>query len=43
MKGGLARIGLNGGKVDYSKTFMHNPHFVFKNEEEGLSAFERGQ
>lgn len=43
MKGGLGRIGLNKGPVDYSKTFMHNPHFVFRNEEEGPSAFERGE
>jgi hypothetical protein len=33
MKNGLGRIGLGKGPVDYSKTVMHNPHFVFKNDE----------
>lgn len=34
MKNGLGRIGLGRANIDYSKTVMHNPHFVFKNEEE---------
>ena len=41
MRHGLARHGLN--RTDYTKTCMHNPHMVFKADEEGPTAIERGQ
>jgi len=44
MKNGLGRIGLNRANIDYSKTVMHNPHFLFKSEEEQeVNALDRGE
>ena len=36
MRNGFGKGGLRG--VDYSKTCFHNPHVVFKAENEGVSA-----
>ena len=35
---GLGRHGLNK-PLDYSKTCFHNPHMVFRTQEEGPNAF----
>ena len=42
MRNGLGRCGFNRAVVDYSKTCLHNPHMIFKNTEEGQTAFEKG-
>jgi hypothetical protein len=43
MRNGLGRYGLGKTGTDYSKTCFHNPHMVFKENNEGPTAFERGQ
>ena len=43
LRNGIGRVGLKKTKVDYSKTCFHNPQMVFKNTQESVNAFERGE